>query len=135
MATLLTLPQLAEVVGVEYRTLHSWLKRGLVEPSMQRSRGTGVPNLFTSEDAVKAKVIAELRQAGLSFERLADTASLLGEHTRALTSGAIVLVNGSVSIGDADEAASAIQQESLTLVYNTQHAVLAVEASLRSGSD
>jgi DNA-binding transcriptional MerR regulator len=127
---LLTLPQLAEVVGVEYRTLHSWLQRGLVQPSMQRSSGTGVPNLFSSEDAVKAKVIADLRQAGMSFQLLAETASSLDAHTGALTHGAIVLVNGSVSIVDADAAAAAIRQQSLSLVYNTEHAVDAIRTAL-----
>jgi len=35
---------------------------------------------------------------------------------KALTDGAMVLVNGSVSVVDREEAAAAIQKESLTLV-------------------
>ncbi len=127
---LLTLPQLARVIGVEYRTLHSWLKRGLLRPSMQASRGTGMPNLFSDEDAVQAKVIADLRQSGVSFELLAQAASDLAEHPSALSDGAIVLVNGSVSVVNAEGAAEAIQAESLTLAYNTAHARRDVIAAL-----
>lgn len=127
---LLTLPQLAEAVDVEYRTLHSWLKRGLIEPSMQRSRGTGIPNLFSRDDAVKAKVIADLRQAGLSLEILGETLSKLNAHSTALTDGAMVLVNGNVAVVDAGQAAGAIEEASLTLVYNVRHAMAAIDASL-----
>lgn len=130
--TLLTLPQLAVAVGVEYRTLHSWLKRGLLAPSVQRSSGTGIPNLFTPEDAVKAKVVADLRQAGVSFERIAETVSMLDQHPTALTRGAMILVNGSVHVTDAESAAAAIREEGLTLVYNTAHAARTVTASLAS---
>jgi DNA-binding transcriptional MerR regulator len=127
---LLTLPRLAEIVGVEYRTLHSWLKRGLLRPSGQRSEKTGVPNLFYPEDAVHAKVIAELRSSGLSFERLSEAAERLSEHPGALRDGAVVLVNGSVSVVSHSEAADAIARGSLTLVYNTAHAVRDVQMAL-----
>lgn len=128
--TLLTLPQLAEAVGVQYRTLHSWIKRGLLAPSVQKSRGTGVPNLFSRQDAVKAKVIADLRQTGLSFERLVEAAIRLDANEVATTTGAMVLVNGAVSIVDAEAAVIAIERESMTLIYNTRYAIEAVDASL-----
>jgi DNA-binding transcriptional MerR regulator len=127
---LLTLPQIARVVGVEYRTLHSWVGRGLVEPSLQRSRGTGVPNLFSRADAVKVKVIAELRHAGLSFELLQRASAGLGAHPAALTHGAMVLVNGTVKVVDPQRALEAIEGETLTLVYNTKSAIEAVDASI-----
>jgi DNA-binding transcriptional MerR regulator len=122
-ATLLTLPQLAAMVGVEYRTLHSWVKRGLVEPSLQRSRGTGVPNLFSREDAVKTKVIAELRHAGVPFDLLAEAAEGLAAHPAALREGAMVLVNGSVTIASDRQLLERVAAEPLTLVYNTRHAI------------
>jgi len=131
---LLTLPQVANTVGVEYRTLHSWLQRGLIEPSIQRSRGTGVPHLFNREDVVKAKVITDLRQAGVSFELLAEAASSLDGHPTALVDGAVVLVNGSVSVVDPDRAAAAISGEVLTLVYNVGYAIQLVDDALGAAS-
>lgn len=120
---LLTLPELAKAIDVQYRTLHSWLVRGLIRPSLQASRGTGVPNLFTFDDAVRAKVIADLRRWGVSFERVLEAARELDDHPEALDTGAMVLVNGAVSVVDAKGAAAALERESLTLVYNTAHAV------------
>jgi len=83
------------MVGVEYRTLHSWLQRGLLRPSVQESSGIGVPNLFSVEDTVRVKVIADLRSSGLSFDRLGQAVTELDAHPDALTDGAMVLVNGS----------------------------------------
>jgi hypothetical protein len=54
----------------------------------------------------------------------------LAAHPIALSTGAAVLVNGSVSVVSHAEVADAIQRESLTLVYNTEHAVREVEQAL-----
>ena len=129
-APLLTLPQVAIAVGVEYRTLHTWLQRGLITPSVQQSRGTGVPNLFTAQDAVKAQVIAELRRAGLSFAVLTEASAGIDQHPSALTDGATVLVNGRVTVTTPEKAAAIIAEETLTLVYNTQRAVEKVKSVL-----
>jgi DNA-binding transcriptional MerR regulator len=125
---LLTLPQVAEIVDVEYRTLHSWLKRGLLRASYQQSSGIGVPNLFSAEDVVQAKVIADLRQNGLSFEKLSEAAEQLAAHPSALSDGKVVLVNGSISVVDEATAANSIQHESLTLIYNTKFAIGEMQA-------
>jgi DNA-binding transcriptional MerR regulator len=127
---LLTLPQLAEIVDAEYRTLHSWLERGLLRPSVQASRGNGIPNLFSAQDAVRVKIIADLRQSGTSFERLHEAAAKLDDCPKALTTGVSVLVNGSVSIVEEDQAGEAIKDELLTLVYNTKIAIRKVQAIL-----
>jgi DNA-binding transcriptional MerR regulator len=116
----------AELVGVEYRTLHAWLKRGLLRPSAQTSKGTGYPNLFRTDDVVHAQVIADLRESGVSLARLQEAADALDRHDEALTRGAWVLVNGRVSVVDERRAAEIIRQESITLVYNTEHTVRSV---------
>jgi DNA-binding transcriptional MerR regulator len=127
---MLTLPQVARAVGVEYRTLHSWLRRGLVRPSMQASSGTGVPNLFTTEDAVRVKIVADLRLYGVGFELLKEAAEQLSNHSAPLGPGTMVLVNGSVSVVDAERAAEALTQDSITVAYNTAHAVRAIQSAL-----
>jgi DNA-binding transcriptional MerR regulator len=127
---LLTLPQIARLIGVEYRTLHSWLKRGLLSPSVQRSTGSGIPNLFDTRDAVQAKVVADLRASGAPFNKIGQAAVGLQGHPGALTVGAMVLVNGSVSVVDYNDAFAEIKRESLTLVYDTGHAVRAINAAV-----
>jgi phage terminase Nu1 subunit (DNA packaging protein) len=52
----LTLPRLAELVGVKYRTLHTWLQRGLLTASCAQARGSGSRNIFDREDAIEALV-------------------------------------------------------------------------------
>lgn len=66
---LVTLPQLAERVGMEYRTAHLWVSEGLIVPSYP-SDGTGHPNLFVEADVERAGRLARLREAGLSVDGL-----------------------------------------------------------------
>jgi DNA-binding transcriptional MerR regulator len=119
-----TLPHLAKVVDVHYRTLHSWVERGLLCPSVQESSGTGTHNLFSEEDAVMACVLADLRQAGVKFELLEQAAARLRENNRALREEAYLLVNGDVTIVfHEQEAVSALRRGGLTLAYNTGEAL------------
>ena len=91
-----------------------------------------MPNLFSRDDVVQVKVIADLRSYGLPFERLSEAATQLAAHPTALSTGAAVLVNGTVSVVDEADAAEAIRRESLTLVYNTAHAVRDIQSVLPS---
>jgi len=115
-----TLPQLSKLLDVQYRTLHSWVERGLLQPSVQQSSGTGVPNLFDQDDAVTACVLTDLRAAGVNFKLLTLAAERLRENKDALSRPAFLLLNGDVKIiFDAEAAAAAIEEESgLTLAYN-----------------
>jgi DNA-binding transcriptional MerR regulator len=115
-----TLPELSKALDVHYRTLHSWVERGLLEPGVQRSKGTGTPNLFNRQDAVMACILVELRAAGVNFELLSQAADRLRLTEAALEQEAFMLVNGDVRIVfDRDQAASALQRGGLTLAYNT----------------
>jgi DNA-binding transcriptional MerR regulator len=129
----LTLPQVAELADVEYRTLHTWVKRGLLEPSLRRSEGTGTPNLFRTEDAVAARVLADLRRAGLSIEALEGASSALRDARDSLARPAVLLVNGTVTLyADFESATDALDRPGATLVYRTREAVERVVAALDS---
>lgn len=122
--TAMTLPEVADIAGVEYRTLHTWLRRGLLRPSVRSSSGTGKPNLFTPSDAVAARILADLRRGGLGIEQLERTAKALSEHSSALAEPAIIVINGRVDVvHDPAQAAAALAREGLTLAYNTAHAL------------
>jgi DNA-binding transcriptional MerR regulator len=119
-----TLPQLSRLLDVQYRTLHSWVERGLLEPSVQQSSGTGTRNLFDDRDALTACVLADLRAAGVRFELLQQAADRLRKNDEALDRQAFMLVNGDVSIVfDEQEAATALKRGGLTLAYNTAGAM------------
>jgi len=126
----LTLPQLAAVVDVEYRTLHTWVKRGLVEPSVRRSTGTGTSNLFSGADAVAARVLADLRRAGLSMATLERASGALRENRGYLDRPRMLLVNGKVELfSDAASAAAALDRPGVSLVYRTRDALERVSAA------
>ena len=128
--TAFTLPQLAEIAEVEYRTLHTWVKRGLLAPGVRESAGTGTPNLFGREDAVAARVLADLRRAGLSMGALELAGEALRAHREVTQRPAILLVNGTVEVyPDGPSAADALDRPGLSLVYRTQDALERVSAS------
>lgn len=124
--TPLTLPQVAEAAEVEYRTLHTWVKRGLLEPSFNVSTGAGRPNLFSFQDALKARILGHLRSAGIDLEMLERTAKGLkqvpelgNEHT--------LLLNGSLHVlsGDAD-IDDEIKEKQPSLIYRVSWATEAL---------
>jgi DNA-binding transcriptional MerR regulator len=122
----LTLPQVAEVAEVEYRTLHNWVKRGLLEPSFHASTGAGSPNLFSFQDALKARILGHLRSAGIDLEMLERTAHGLKKIPE-LKSENTLLLNGSLSVlgGDADIDAE-IKEKQPSLIYRVSWAAEAL---------
>lgn len=82
------------------------------------------------QDAVRAKIVADLRLHGVRFELLKEAAEQLDSYPAALGPGTMVLVNGSVSVVDAQRAAEALTKESITVAYHTAHAVRAIRAAL-----
>lgn len=64
-----TLPQAAMLAGIEYRTLHSWVEKGLL-PLSQPAEGTGYPALLTDREVTICKTLARLRRAGCGMEIL-----------------------------------------------------------------
>jgi DNA-binding transcriptional MerR regulator len=115
-----TLPELSKAFDVHYRTLHSWVERGLLKPGVSRSTGTGTPNRFSREDAVMVCILSELRDAGVKFELLTQAAERLRVTDSALDREAFMLVNGDIRIVfDSEDAASALERGGLTLAYNT----------------
>ncbi len=93
----LTLPQVAEAAGLEYRTLHTWVKRGLLQPSLHASSGAGRPSLFSFQDALQARILAHLRSSGIDLElieRIAEGLRRLGS----LDEDDTLLLNGKMTV-------------------------------------
>jgi DNA-binding transcriptional MerR regulator len=98
----LTLPQVATAAEVEYRTLHTWLKRGLVRATCRSAQGSGNANLFARPDALEARILADLRRAGLDLASLERAASALQRTPRRLVGDELLLINGTVVVLDND---------------------------------
>jgi len=125
----LTLPQLAGVAGVRYRTLHAWLQRGLLRPSFQSSTGTGIPNLFSVQDALAARILADLRRAGLDLDALERVAAELRERGGELQEHDVLSINGSVQILDESRRLrDALDRPEPALLYRVSWARAAIGA-------
>src|SRR5271166_6065609 len=112
-----TLPELALLVGVEYRTLHNWVRRGLLAASLQRADGSGTRNLFDLDDAREAYVLADLRRAGVELAKLQAVATWLRDNRDEQASSEVLLVNGRVSGSSRARLAEAVARMSPALVY------------------
>lgn len=70
-----------EITKVSQRCLDYWDERGIVRPSMKRSRGKGFERRYSFHDLVKLSVVKHLRDAGLSLQRIQKSLKLLREIT------------------------------------------------------
>jgi DNA-binding transcriptional MerR regulator len=128
-----TLPELASLVDIEYRTLHNWFRRGLLAASCQEAQGSGTRNLFDCSDALEAYVLADLRRAGVELARLEEVAAEL-RRSRAERPGRddVLLINGRVSLTSRDELSEAVGLMSPALVYDLEHASRGLTGRLKT---
>jgi DNA-binding transcriptional MerR regulator len=125
-----TLPQLASLVGIEYRTLHTWVCRGLLTASCQRAKGSGTRNLFDGADALEAYVLADLRRAGVELSKLEAVAEQLRDSRQDRGRQNVLLVSGRVSVSSRDDLADGVAEMSPTLVYDLAHGSTALQRRL-----
>ena len=130
-----TLPELALLVGVEYRTLHNWVRRGLLAASVERADGSGTRNLFDLADAREAYVLADLRRAGVELSKLQAVAEWLRHTRKDRAASEVLLVNGRVSGSTRAQLADAVAVMSPALVYDLAHAELALRSRLVAASE
>lgn len=60
----------AALAGVPWETLRSWVKRGDINPSISHGKGRGLGYRWTDTDVIALRMIAALRENGVSFHRL-----------------------------------------------------------------
>jgi DNA-binding transcriptional MerR regulator len=132
----MTLPAVAAAAEVEYRTLHLWLRRGLLRASLTSATGSGTTNVFDEADVLEARILADLRRLGAEVRVLERTAAAFREHERRLGGAETLIINGKVEIvDDASEVAERLARTSPSFVFATVHAkqALAKRASQHAG--
>jgi DNA-binding transcriptional MerR regulator len=65
-------PTVCKIVGITYRQLDYWARTGLVEPSVQKARGSGSQRLYSFDDLVELRVIKRLLDTGVSLQRVRE---------------------------------------------------------------
>lgn len=73
-------PETAKVVGISYRQLDHWARKGLITPSVTPARGSGSQRRYSYQDLLELKVVKRLRDAGLSLQRIERAFRYIREH-------------------------------------------------------
>lgn len=75
-----TAPEASELSGVGYTSLVYWDRVNLLQPSIQKSSGTGrAPRLYSRMDVLAIVLIDRMREAGAGVTGLRGTPNLLAE--------------------------------------------------------
>ena len=117
-----TLPQIAEIAAIDYRTLHNWQKRGMLRASHQTATGSGTTNHFTPTDALQVLTLAELRRSGVEvrvLESVADRVWQLAAEVDAERQ-LLVISHGSVSLSSGAELGTHVASERPSVVLNLE---------------
>lgn len=131
-----TLPQLAALSGIDYRTLHNWVGRGLLVASEEQANGSGTTNLFSPTDAFQACVLGDLRRSGIELETLERTAADLrrvGEP--AMGSPYLVITSDVQLIDNPADVAAHISSTGPALIYRTHRVRQLVGDAVAKGSE
>ncbi|HDZ22625.1 MAG TPA: MerR family transcriptional regulator [Phycisphaerae bacterium] len=69
--------QTRRIAGVSQRQLDYWDEKGLVKPSIQSGTGKGSERRYSYADLIKLSVVKQLRQSGLSLQRIRKAVGIL----------------------------------------------------------
>lgn len=58
------------LADISYRELDSWTRTALVVPSVRRAGGSGRGRLYSDGDVAKLRLIKDLRECGVSLQRI-----------------------------------------------------------------
>jgi len=83
-ATSFNVEAASKISGVSKRQVQYWDKAGLVAPSVQAARGRGSRRRYSFEDLLDLRVIARLRETGLSLQKVCKVVAHLHRHHREL---------------------------------------------------
>ena len=115
-----TLPQIAELAAIDYRTLHNWQKRGLLRASRYAANGSGSVNRLSLTDALQALILSELRRSGVEVRILESIADRVWELAVEIDEDRQLLVisHGSVTLSSNSELGAQISGDRPSVVLN-----------------
>jgi len=71
-----------EVTGASAHQLQHWERAGLVKPSVRRAHGRGTSRRYSYLDLVHVRVIKELREGGMSLQKIRKAVAALRKSQR-----------------------------------------------------
>ena len=63
-------PQVCKIVGISYRQLDHWTTTKLINSSLRNIKGSGHHRTYSFEDLLTVKIIKNLREAGMSLQKI-----------------------------------------------------------------
>ena len=63
-------PQVCKIVGISYRQLDHWTTTKLIKSSLRNLKGSGHHREYSFEDLLKVKIIKNLRDGGMSLQKI-----------------------------------------------------------------
>jgi DNA-binding transcriptional MerR regulator len=108
-----TLPELAEISAIDYRTLHNWQKRGMLHASRQVANGSGTVSIYDEGDALQILILAELRRSGVEVRVLEAIAERVWEISRERIDEGIRLVvsDGHVTLSSESDLSERLSED------------------------
>jgi DNA-binding transcriptional MerR regulator len=70
-------PTVAYATGLTVRQINTWVSKGICSPSLKDSDGSGDCRLYTFKDIVILKTFKQLRDIGISVQKLSQVAETL----------------------------------------------------------
>ncbi len=114
-------PQTAELVGITYRQLDHWARKGLVKPSVADAAGSGSRRRYSYNDLVELKIAKKMRDAGNDLKSIARAFGYVREQLGGEVGSANIVISGSDVLHVDDD-------EVLSLMREGQAAMMTVVA-------
>jgi DNA-binding transcriptional MerR regulator len=124
-----TLPELAKLSAIDYRTLHNWQKRGMLRASHRAVNGSGSANLFDETDALQLLILAELRKSGVEVRALELVAERVRELIGAINGEELLVISEDrVALKTAEELHQSVRGERPSVVLSVAGPLRALRA-------
>ncbi len=89
-----TTKQVAAFTGLTIRQLNYFDATGLLSPTVQSAQGRGTYRLYAFRDVVALRLIAKLRQQGISLQAIRNAVDYLRTMEQTALSASILAING-----------------------------------------
>ena len=104
-------PQTADLVGITYRQLDHWARKGLVRPSVAQAAGSGSRRRYSYNDLVELKIAKKMRDQGIDLVSIARAFDYLRNQLGGEVAAANIVISGSdVLLVDDDQVLSLLRQ-------------------------
>ena len=104
-------PQTAELVGITYRQLDHWARKGLVKPSVADAAGSGSRRRYSYNDLVELKIAKKMRDQGIDLRSIARAFEYLRDQLGGEVASANSVISGTdVLLVDEDQVLSLLRQ-------------------------